>query len=440
MLYAKTRHPPMDLDCDVVVIGGGPAGSTVSTLLAEKGYRVTVLEKCRHPRFHIGESLLPRNMPILRKLGVLDQVRGIGVVKRGADFSAPGCNGHVTFDFSAALCPDENTAFQVTRAEFDEILLRNARSRGVDVLEQTEAMDIRFSADRVAVSLRNVDGGAPARDLTARFLIDASGRDTFVGSKLGLKNRDPRHNSAAVFSHFTGVQRRAGDEAGNISVYWFDHGWFWLIPLGGERTSVGMVCDPAFLKDRRGDLAAFLCAGFARAPDLEKRMANAQPIEETRAAGNFSYRSKHIYGDRYLMVGDAYAFIDPVFSSGVYIAMQSAVYAADAVDGYLAAPNRARRLFAAYERRVKRGISGFSWFIYRFTDPAMRYLFMHPSNRFGIQSSVISVLSGDVFGRTCLWPRLALFRLLFLAAKTADRLRLGPRAGVSNEAPHHGPT
>lgn len=411
----------------MIVVGGGPAGSTVSALLADKGHRVIVVEKDRHPRFHIGESLLPRNIPILRKLGVLDQVAAIGVIKRGADFTAAASSEHTIFDFSDALKPDEETAFQVPRAEFDEILLRNAGARGAVVQERTEALDFSFTHDTVTVSLRSADGATPDRSITARFLIDASGRDTFVGARLGLKDRDPSHNSAAVYSHFTGVARRGGEEAGNISIYWFDHGWFWLIPLTGGRTSVGMVCDPMFLKQRDGDLSAFLSAGFARAPALQQRMTNARQIEPARAAGNYSYRMRRIVGERFLMVGDAYAFIDPVFSSGVYIAMQSAEYAADAVDAFLAAPLRSNKPFAAYARRVDGGLAAFSWFIYRFTNPTMQYLFTHPSNIMGIRSAVISVLSGDVFGRTLLWPRLALFRALFAALGKHGRKREATR-------------
>ncbi len=431
----NTRHPPDDatLDCDVIVIGGGPAGSTVSTLLKDNGYNVLVIEKSEHPRFHIGESLLPRNMPILRRLGVMDSVVAIGVKKMGADFSVSGEAGHKVYDFSKALKPDEPTAFQVTRAAFDEILLNNARVHGVDVMENTEAVNFRFGVDRVEVSVRetqgeiadNSVGEAGTRTLSGRFLIDASGRDTFLSSRMGLKKRDPRHSSAAVFSHFSDVEQHAGEEAGNISIYWFDHGWFWMIPLACGRTSVGMVCDPAFLKQRDGALADFLLEGFSRCPQVARRMSKAVALDETRAAGNFSYRSTQIFGDKFLMVGDAYAFIDPVFSSGVYIAMQSAEFAADAIHGCLTKPSQAGKLLSRYERRVKMGISGFSWFIYRFRDPTMKFLFMNPSNKFGIQSAVISVLSGDVFGRTSLWPRLALFRAIYVMVKTLDWLGLG---------------
>lgn len=420
---AASRTPtPQAPPYDVIVIGGGPAGSTVGALLAMKKRRVLVLEKSRHPRFHIGESLLPRNVPIFRKLGVLDQVRAIGVEKKGADFSVPGCKNHTVFDFSRALDPDEPSAFQVTRSAFDKILLDNTRDKGAEVRERTEVLDFRIAPDRVAVTVKDLEEDDGTRELSARYLIDASGRDTFIGGKLGLKTRDPRHNSAAVFNHFSGVPVRGGEEAGNISIYWFEHGWFWMIPLGPDRMSVGMVSAPEFLKTRDGSLEDFLLGAFSLCPNVRKRMENARPLEETRAAGNFSYRSRRIFGERFIMVGDAYTFIDPVFSSGVFIAMRSAEYAADAIDACLGDPANAPRLLARYQRHVDRGISGFSWFIYRFMHPAMRFLFMNPSRRFGLQAAVISVLSGDVYGRTRLWPRLALFWATFAAVRLLNGL------------------
>lgn len=400
--------------CDVLVIGGGPAGTTAATLLHARGHRVVLVEKDRHPRFHIGESLLPRNVPILRRLGVMDRLQEIGVVKRGADFSLSGDTRHTVFDFSQALAPDEPTAFQVKRSEFDHMLLRNAHDKGVQVMEETTVTDVVWTRDDIRATARAADGEETA--IAARFVIDASGRDTFLSRKLGLKHRNPHHNSAAVFGHFDHVPRRPGDEVGNISIYWFEQGWFWMIPLNDGRMSVGVVCWPKFLKTRQGSLEEFFWQAVATAPDVQARMREAVAVSEITATGNFSYTSSRMSGDRYLLVGDAYAFIDPVFSSGVYLAMQGAEFAAEAVDGCLREPARADAHLARYEKRVTAGLKRFSWFIYRFTSPAMRHLFRNPSDRFGLRAAVISVLSGDVYGRTTLWPRLAVFRAIYYVA------------------------
>lgn len=411
------KHGPGVQHVDVLVIGGGPAGSTVATLLAEKGHWVSLAEKDRHPRFHIGESLLPRNIPILRRLGVLDQVERIGVVKRGADFSDADDSRHVVFDFANALAPDEATAFQVKRAEFDAILLSNAAARGVDVQEGLTVTDLAFAANAVIATVRG-DDGEEVR-LRARFVIDASGREAFLAGCLQSRKRNRRHNSVALYGHFEGVQSRPGEEAGNISITWFEHGWFWLIPLRDGLMSVGAVCWPRFMKTRDGSLEELFWRAVRMTPTVQARLANVRVAREIVATGNFSYRSTRMTGERFLLVGDAYAFIDPVFSSGVYLAMQGAEYAAEAVDGCLGEPRRAATHLKRYERRVSRGLRQFSWFIYRFTSPAMRYAFLNPSDRFRLRSAVISVLTGDVYGRTRLWPRLAMFRLLFCALTLA---------------------
>lgn len=397
--------------CSVLVIGGGPAGSTTAALLAERGIDVLLLEKERHPRFHIGESLLPRNIPILRRLGLETRLEEIGVLKRGADFSVPDGSRHVVFNFCEALRPDEPTAFQVRRSEFDHMLIENAERVGARVFQETRLDDLEMRDDGVTARAISRDGQAVIVDTD--WVVDATGRDSYLSRKLGLKNRDPRHASAAVFGHFDGVARRPGQEAGNISIYWFDQGWFWVIPLRDGCTSVGMVCYPRYLKDRGGSLEALFFETVGKTPGLAERMQAARARDGVQGTGNFSYRSTRMSGERFLLVGDAYAFIDPVFSSGVYLAMQGAEYAADAVESCLKDPKGEARYRRRYERRVKRGLRVFSWFIYRFTSPAFRTLFTRPTNKFSLRAAVISVLSGDVYGRTVLWPRLMLFRAVY---------------------------
>ncbi|MFC1674197.1 NAD(P)/FAD-dependent oxidoreductase, partial [Pseudomonadota bacterium] len=187
------------------------------------------------------------------------------------------------------------------------------------------------------------------------------------------------NNSAAIFGHFSGVPRLPDQENGNISIYWFEHGWFWVIPLPDDRTSVGMVCWPKFMKTRQGSLEEFFWQGVAQSGALKERMKDAKALQDITATGNFSYSASAMYGHRYVLVGDAYAFIDPVFSSGVYLAMKSAEFAADAVSDSLTQPHQMARHLKTYERRVTKGLKLFSWFIYRFTSPAMRTLLLKPT-------------------------------------------------------------
>jgi flavin-dependent dehydrogenase len=399
-------------DDDIAVIGGGPAGATVAALLAGRGRRVVLLEKATHPRFHIGESLLPHNLPILERLGVLDQVCAIGVHKPGAEFIAPDHPERQVFLFSEALDPEPAYAFQVRRAQFDEILLRNAAAKGVSVLEDCTVTDIAFGRDDHRISFLR---GGVAAERRARFVIDASGRDGFLAGRLKLRSRNKDHNSAAMFAHFRNVPAEAWTVPGTIGIYLFDHGWMWMIPLPGGMTSVGAVCMPDHLKSRRGPLDRFFLETLRLCPKLWMHVQSATLATPVRGAGNYSYAARRAHGDGYLLLGDAYAFVDPVFSSGVFLAMSSAELAADAVDEALRRPAQADRLFRAYQRRVDRGIRKFSWLIYRFNAPAMRRLIMKPRNIFGLRSAVISLVTGDVYRDNGTGWRLAVFRAIYHA-------------------------
>ncbi|WP_407353158.1 NAD(P)/FAD-dependent oxidoreductase [Luteimonas sp. R10] len=410
-------------EVDVLVIGGGPAGSTAAALLARRGWRVTLLEKGAHPRFHIGESLLPMNLPILERLGVLEQVRAIGVRKAGADF--PLCEQRTNvFRFARALDPQYDHAFQVRRADFDRLLFEHARGCGVDAREQVRVERVEFdpTGRPRQVHASAADGRALA--FRTRYLVDASGRDTFLGGKLKLKRKSRAHQSAAIFSHFRGVERREGADAGNITVDRFEHGWYWLIPLPDDVMSVGAVCTPEYLKQRRGDNAAFLMRTLAARPSVWTRMQRAERVAPVHATGNYSYRCTRMAGPGWVMAGDAYAFIDPVFSSGVYLAMNSAEHAAEVVDGALREPAREPALQRAMARRLRRGLRHFSWFIHRFTTPVMQRLFASPRNDWKLEQAVVSMLAGDVFdNRAVLW-RLRVFRLLY----ALNALAIAPQA------------
>ena len=399
------------IECDVLVVGGGPAGSTTAAFLARRGHRVALLERDRHPRFHIGESLLPANMPILERLGVLDAVREIGVLKLGADFPAEDCRGYNVFRFSRALGDTPPYAFQVKREEFDELLFRHATSLGVDARQGVRVRNVDFQPDGVTAHAEP-DAGEPIA-VKARYLVDATGRDAFLGSTLKLKRKHPRHRSAALFAHFRGVERRPGEDAGNISIYTHEHGWAWMIPLRQDVVSVGIVADPWLFQSRTEPPATFLRRVLDGVPGARERMARAEMVGNLHATGNYSYVCERITGPRWVMAGDAGAFVDPIFSTGVYLAMRAGERAAAAICGILDDPASERRLQRAYEREVWQGLRALSWFIERFNAPATRMLFANPRNVFGMEQAVVSMLAGDVFGTPRVGRGLAAYKLVY---------------------------
>jgi flavin-dependent dehydrogenase len=399
--------------CDIAVIGGGPGGSTAAALLAQRGYRVIALEKSHHPRFHIGESLLPMNLPVFDRLGVAEKVRALGVHKMGADFEADNERGYSTYAFARALGKSPPHSYQVWRQDFDAMLFQNARSRGADTREGHEVTRHEQLGPRDSCLTVHTDDGREYT-LRARYVIDASGRDTFLGARKKLRRKNPLHQSAAIFGHFRGAETRAGEDAGNISIYGFEHGWMWMIPLPDGVMSVGAVCWPDYLKQRRGRAADFLMATLRLSPGLWSRLRNAQLIgDEVRVTGNYSYDSRRMAGPGWIMVGDAFAFLDPVFSSGVFLAMAGAEQAADVVDGALREPRREAALQRRLERRMRAGMERLSFFIYRFNGPVMRQMFRAPRNIWQLEQGVISMLAGDLFDTPAVLWRLHVFKLIY---------------------------
>lgn len=400
--------------CEVLVVGGGPAGSTVAALLAEQGRHVVVLEKTRHPRFHIGESLLPLNLPLFDRLGVRDEVEAIGMRKNGVEFNSPTHDAPVTLDFSDAWDKSFPYAYQVRRSEFDHILFRNAGRKGAELLEGVRANRIDFESEGRGALVTAKDETGRVLQWQARFVIDASGRDTLLANQLQVKEKNRRHNSAAVYGHFTGAQRLTGAAEGNISIFWFDHGWFWFIPLADGTTSVGAVCWPYYLKSRKKDVTSFFHDTIALCPLLARRLEGAQLVEPATATGNYSYSARRSFGHNYLMLGDAFAFIDPVFSSGVFLAMNSAFEGAETVRTCLDRPQEAAAALRRFDHVMRRGPKQFSWFIYRVTNPAMRELFMHPRNDWRVKEALLAVLAGDIFRGTPFGLRLSIFKVIYL--------------------------
>ncbi|MES2024635.1 MAG: NAD(P)/FAD-dependent oxidoreductase [Pseudomonadota bacterium] len=420
MTTPETTAHPIEADCanhnadiapiktDILIIGGGPAGSTAAALLAQQGFKVCLLEKAVHPRFHIGESLLPANIPLLEKLGVSEQVHAIGMPKWGVEFNANEKEMKAHIEFSEAWDKSMPYAYQVRRSEFDHVLIKNAAVKGANVVEGCRVRAVEFTDDNVMVTAHCDDGRV--QNYVADYLIDASGRDTFMANKLKSKEKNKAHNSSALYSHFTGVERYEGKREGDISLFWFEHGWFWLIPLSDGTTSVGAVCWPAYLASRKVSVEQFLMDTIALAPKLAQRMENAVRVGNVEATGNYAYASNKSHVKRCILLGDAYAFIDPVFSSGVFLAMQSAFVGAETVTTCLRQPKEAARALATFDHHMRKGPTIFSWFIYRMTNPAMRALFLEPGDFLRTKEAVMSVLAGDIFHNKAIWPSLYVFK------------------------------
>jgi flavin-dependent dehydrogenase len=293
------------------------------------------------------------------------------------------------------------------------MLFEHARECGASAREGHEAVRIEQSAPRDTRVDVCTDDGRSYR-IQARYLVDASGRDTFLAAKKKLRRKNNQHQSAAIFGHFRGAEGRPGADAGNISMYRFEHGWMWMIPLPAGVMSVGAVCWPEYLKQRRGRTVEFLLETLKLNPALWQRIKHAELIgNEVRVTGNYSYDSRRMGGPGWVLVGDAFAFIDPVFSSGVYLAMSSAERAAQVVDAALREPAAEMRQLRRLEKRQRTGMGRFSFFIYRFNDPVMRQLFRHPRNTLGLEQGVISMLAGDLFDTPRVLWRLQLFKLVY---------------------------
>ena len=405
--------------CDVAVIGGGPAGSTAATLLARRGYKVIALEKEHHPRFHIGESLLPMNLPVFERLGVLEKVRALGMLKSGADFEADNERGYSTYPFARALGNSPPHSFQVWRQDFDKMLFDHARSSGADAREGHEVQKVEQNNARdLRLEVRS-DGGR-SYAIQARYLIDASGRDAFLSSRKRLRRKNDQHQSAAIFGHFRGALLRPGEDAGNISLYRFPHGWMWMIPLPDGVMSIGAVCRPEYLKRRKGRTEAFLLETLHQNAGLKRRIERAELVGEVRVAGNYSYDSARMGEPGWVLVGDAFAFLDPVFSSGVYLAMSGAEQAAELADEALRHPQREAALLRKLEKRLRAGMARFSFFIYRFNGPVMAQMFSHPRNTWQLEQGVISMLAGDLFDNPTVLRRLNLFKVVYAIAGLRD--------------------
>ena len=392
---------------DAIVIGGGPAGSTVATRLAQRGRRVVLVEKERFPRFHIGESLLPSSMPLFEELGVSAELARF-LPKYAAEFVTADGTLVRRYPFSDGVIGHPSSAYEVDRAEFDAVLLENAGRRGVEVRQGFEVVKFELEKpDGVEVTVR--DGNGDRETLSARVLIDSSGQQSLLASRLGLKRMDAGLKNFAVFSHYEGAKRYSGDREGDISVVLVPQGWWWVIPLRGDRTSVGLVAPARSLGGRKPD-EAYLLDQIEKTPFLRERLGGGRRVAPVRTISDYSYVSRQFAGDRWLLVGDAAAFIDPVFSTGVYLGMAGGFRAAEAVDEALRRGRIRRSAFRGYERWVDRAVGTYRTFVKGWYTPEFAEVMMHPSDRFQLRQAVTSLLAGCGVGSFPVTWRIWLFR------------------------------
>lgn len=382
-------------DFDVAVIGGGPAGSAAACRLARAGRRVVLFERDRFPRFHTGESLLASVNDALEEIGAADLVRAQGYpAKWGATFGTGDGAVERFADFATSPEVRAPQTWQVPRAEFDELLLRHAAACGVDVREGHRVLDAVFDPDGVTVSFR--DGTDAAGKVRVAAVVDASGRVGLLGRKFGLRVDEPRLANIAVFSHYSGVPVTAGRRAGDIRVIArADLGWFWLIPISEELMSVGVVLPRAdFDALPRMEPGELLEYTIQDTPAVAALMRVAKREWPVRVEKDFSFGSRAYAGDRWLLVGDAGSFLDPVFSTGVAIALESGVEAGRALDQALASGDLSARAFATFNRRQRQRYQSFRRFVLAFYTRGFREIFFAPAPPKRIFRALVTSLAG----------------------------------------------
>lgn len=393
---------------DVIVIGGGPSGATAATLIAQKGYRVTLFERDHFPRFHIGESMIPYCYPVLDRLGLVNKMKASHFTKKyGVQFINENGKLSEPFRFSQYDPHDRSQTWQVLRSEFDLMLLNNARDHGVTVYEGARVLDAVIENDRV-VGVRVKIEGQDEREVRAQIVVDACGQSSMLIDRLELREWDPLLKKAAIWTYWKGATREPGlDEGGTIVIQTQGKaGWFWYIPLHDDVVSVGVVADYDFLFKNRAskDLETIYMEEVGRCPGVQPRIANATRCEDYRALKEYSYRAKKCAGDGWVLVGDAYGFLDPLYSSGLMLALKSAELAADAIIDALNANDATEKRLRVWEAAYNQGMERMRRLVCAFYDGLNfgRLVRRYPDKK----NLITDVLIGNLFHDEIdqLWP------------------------------------
>jgi flavin-dependent dehydrogenase len=390
-----TNH---NLPPQVVVIGGGPAGCTAATVLAQQGVRVRLLERERFPRFHIGESLMPETYWTLRRLGVLDRMKGGHFVKKySVQFVTDTGRESQPFYFFENNPHECAQTWQVVRSEFDQMLVDNARGHGVDVRVGTRVLDVLFDGQR-AVGVRCQDEQGRTSDLPVDVVVDASGQSSLIANRLKLREPDPVLKKATVWTYYEGARRDPGLDEGATLVLILEgkKGWFWYIPLPNDIVSIGVVSSIEYLfKGRNSDHEAIFHEELERCQAAKRRVECGRRVTGFYTTKDFSYRSRQVAGDGWVLVGDAFGFLDPIYSSGVFLALKSGEWAAEAVAEGLSRGDLSGRQLGKWGPTFIRGMDRMKQLVYLFYDGFSfgQFVKRYPH----MQRHITDLLTGDLF-------------------------------------------
>ncbi|HBB75337.1 MAG TPA: NAD(P)/FAD-dependent oxidoreductase [Planctomycetaceae bacterium] len=399
---ADVREP------DVIVVGGGPAGATTATLIAQQGYAVRLLEREHFPRYHVGESLIPETFWVLDRLGILPKLRESRFVKKhSVQFVTEQGRLSAPFYFSDHKPHESSQTWQVLRQDFDQLMLDHARESGVDVREGVRVLEVIFEGSR-AVGVRTVDDAGVQREMRARVVVDAAGQSGIILDRLGLREWDPVLKKAAIWTYWKGAHRDPGRDEGATLVMQTEgkKGWFWYIPLHDDVVSVGVVAPYDYLFTGRAskDLERVYFEEVARCPGVQPRIATAERVGPLRAAKEYSYRSREVAGDGWVLVGDAFGFLDPLYSSGILLALKSGACAADAISEGLARNDTSAAQLGKWGPEYIAGMERMRRLVCEFYDGLNFGRFVRENqDRKGL---VTDILIGDIFKPQIdeLWP------------------------------------